>query len=167
MALKRFIVTKNYKAPYVRITNNPRMPQQICYVPFRRGKVIEGELKHVNDKPAFVLVKGTLPFPLTIVKELTTKKEEGESSASGSSEGGQKDALGSALAPAKTTRVRYLDALIIGGIVGAAFVYFAEKQGYFQPVEKKNKLYGAGIAALASLYLVYRSNQNKPKVQKD
>ena len=61
-------------------------------------------------------------------------------------------------------KIKYLDALIIGGLVGFLAVHFGEKQGYITPNEendKKNKMYGALGGALIGLYLVYRHSSTQ------
>jgi hypothetical protein len=55
--------------------------------------------------------------------------------------------------------------MIIGAIVGVVGVYIAEKQGWIAEPDKKYKLYGALIGAAGAAYIVYRTNNAKPKVQ--
>ena len=73
MALKSYILTKDFKSPYVTATGLPHNPSAIKFKQFRRGEVVNGEMKHANNKPAFVLVNGVLVVPLDVVKELVTK----------------------------------------------------------------------------------------------
>lgn len=160
MALSTYVLTQNYRAPFVRITNNPRMPQQICYKNFKAGDMIKGELKHANNKPAFVLVQGTLVFPLSVIKAVVTKEVISDASGETKKEEA-KGPVSNIIPVAKTPKIKYLDAAIIGGLIGLGAVYFAEKKGYLQVVDKKNKIYGAAIGALAGFYLIYRKTQNK------
>ena len=60
-------------------------------------------------------------------------------------------------------KMKYLDAIVIGALVGAGGAYLAEKQGLIATVDKKNKIYGALIGAGAGLYLAYRFKVNKTK----
>jgi hypothetical protein len=169
MALKSYILTQDFKSPYVRVTGRPEKPQQICFKNFKKGEVINGELKHDNNKPAFVLVKGTLAVPLSVIKELVTKDvvnpvdETVTSSAEGApkKEGDAvkkdgKETSGKITIASATSKVKYIDAIVIGGIVGFAGVYLAEKQNWITSVDNKNKVYGAVGGALAALYVVYR-----------
>jgi hypothetical protein len=51
---------------------------------------------------------------------------------------------------------QYVDALVIGAIVGFAGILIAEKQGWIAVVDKKNRLYGAIGGAILGAYLIYR-----------
>lgn len=161
MAQKSYIFTRDYKSPMVVATGMAHNPQSIKFKKFQKGEIVRGELKHANNKPAFLLVNGVCVVPLDIVKELVTK--EVVSNAEGSS-------TASFPKPKKikvptNPKVRYADAMILGAIVGVIGVYVAEKQGWIGEPDRKYKLYGAlGGAALAS-YIVYRTNNAKPKVQ--
>ena len=74
MALKSYILTKDFKSPYVTSTGLPHNPQAIRFKQFKKGEVITGEMKHANNKPAFVLVNGVCVVPLEVIKELVTKE---------------------------------------------------------------------------------------------
>lgn len=160
MALKSYIVTQNFKSPIVRVTGMPHKPQEIRFKQFRKGDIIKGEMKHANNQPAFILVGGACVVPLTVVKELVTK--EISSNASGDSSDNKKSIK---ITPNEGPRMKYLDAVIIGGALGAGAAYLAEKQGWIAMPDKKNKIYGALIGAGIGLYLVYRFKLNKPKPQ--
>lgn len=151
MALKSYIVTQDFKSPYVRVTGLPQKPQEIRFKQFKKGEIVNGELKHSNNQPAFVLVKGTLVLPLSVIKELVTK--EVSHSAEGSAEKPKEEKKMITIQPSK---VKYVDAMIVGALAGFGLVFLAEKQGWIVSVDKKNKIYGAVGGALAGLYLTYR-----------
>ena len=161
MAQKSYIFTHDFKAPYVTATGMPHNPQAIKFKRFQKGEIVRGELKHANNKPAFLLVNGVCVVPLDIVKELVTK-------AVSNADGG-----GSSFPESKpkvvkvptNPKVRYADAMIIGAIIGVVGVYVAEKQGWIAEPDKKYKMYGALAGAVAAAYVVYRTSNGKPKVQ--
>jgi hypothetical protein len=157
MAIKSYIVTQSFKTPLVRVTGMAHKPQEIRFKQFRKGDIVKGELKHANNKPAFVLVGSQLVVPLNAVKELVTK--EIVSSADGESKPQEKVKI----TPNKDPKMKYLDAVILGGLAGFGGVYLAEKQGWIPNVDKKNRIYGALVGAAAGLYLVYRFKMNKAK----
>jgi hypothetical protein len=166
MALKSYIFTTDYKSPYVTATGLPHNPQAIRFRKFKKGEIANGELKHANNKPAFILVSGVCVVPLTVVKELVTKavvEHDDSKQSTSSADGSQKKVA----APTKKSGgVKYIDAMIIGGIVGVGAVFLAEKQGWIKEPDKKYKLYGAAIGAAAGMYLVYRGKNTvtaKPK----
>ena len=158
MALKSYIVTQNFKSPIVRVTGVPHKPQEIRFKQFRKGDIIKGELKHANNQPAFILVNGVCVVPLSVVKELVTK--EIASNASGEATPETKPIK---ITPVQGPRMKYMDAVVIGGLLGAGGAYLAEKQGWIAMPDKKNKIYGAIIGAAIGLYLVYRFKLNKQK----
>lgn len=162
MAQKSYILTQDFKAPYVQITGIPHKPQAIKLKKFSKGQIIKGELKHANNKPAFILVNGVCVVPLDVVKELVTK--EIISSADGKTST-QPITKPKVITVPTNPKVRYADAIIIGAIIGAVGAYLIEKQGWIGEPDKKNKLYGAGIGALAAAYIVYRTNNAKSRIE--
>ena len=161
MAIKSYIITENIKSPYVQVTGLPHKPQAIKFKQFSKGQIVKGEMKHANNQPAFLLVDGVCVVPVSYVKEVVTKEVTSE--AAGPSKETQPvkaDTKFSLRNP-----IQYADAVIIGALVGIAAVYIAEKQKWIETPDKKNKLYGAGIGALAGLYLRYRFKPQtlKPK----
>ncbi len=160
MAQKSYIFTRDYKSPMVVATGLAHNPQSIKFKKFNKGQIVKGELKHANNKPAFLLVNGVCVVPLDVVKELVTKAVVSNADGGGDTTTKQKK-----MVVATNPKVRYADAMILGAIVGVVGVYIAEKQGWIEEPDKKYKLYGAlGGAALAA-YIVYRKNNAKPKVQ--
>jgi hypothetical protein len=163
MAIKSYILTQDFKSPYVQITGRPDRPQAIKFKTFRRGDITKGELKHANNRPAFVLVEGALVLPLEVVKELVTK--EIVSNASGSESKLPKPS--EVVKLSSNPKVQYIDAAIIGAAIGFGGVYFAEKKGWLPiDIDKKIKIYGAIGGAILAAYLVYRFKSNKATIKK-
>jgi hypothetical protein len=159
MALKSYIVIADIKTPYVQGTGVPHRPQEVRFKLIRKGEIIKGELKHANNKPAFVLVNGTLVIPLSAVKELVTKD------ITSNADGTPKEDKQPMKLPS-VNKVKYIDALIVGALVGVGGAYLSEKQGWLGEPDKKNKLYGALIGGAVALYGLYRYKaylKDKPK----
>lgn len=156
--MKAYILTQPYKAPYVVATGIPSNPQRIMMKSFRSGEMVKGELKHANNKPAFVLVGGTLVLPLSVLKEVTTK--EIISDASGSTQ--TSDQPTDSVKKVPTKKLRYIDAILIGGVLGLGAVYLAEKQGWITSPDNKNKMYGVLGGAVLGAYLVFRNENTIP-----
>jgi hypothetical protein len=156
MALKSYIMTTDFKAPYVTATGLAHNPSEIRLKKYRRGQIIKGELKHANNKPAFVLVDGVCVVPISAVKELVTK--EIVAGVDGSTT--TKEAIEKTIGLTKNNtnpKVRYVDAMIIGSVVGFGIAYLLERQGILESTEGRNyKLYGALGGAVLASYLVYR-----------
>ena len=74
MAKESFVVTKDFKTPFVQVTGMPHKPQALKFKTFRKGEIINGELKHVNNKPAFIMVGGQLVVPIEAVQRVVTKE---------------------------------------------------------------------------------------------
>jgi len=158
------------KVPSAVVAQLPNRPKVINYKTFMKGEVVNGELKHLKNKPAFVITEGAFIIPLNIVKKLVTKdiKPEAVSSAEGSEQKSEtpKEA---AKAPIEYTnpKVQYMDGAIVGALVGLGITYGIEKKfPTWLPVDSKNKIYGAVIGALAGLYIIYRKKGIKPAAVK-
>lgn len=155
MALKSYIMTADVRAPYVAATGLAHNPQDIRLKKFHKGQIVKGELKHANNKPAFVLVNGVCVVPISAIKELVTKEIMSGVDASTTT----KEAIDKTIGLTKNNsnpKVRYVDAMIVGGLVGFGVAYFLEKKGYIQSTERSYKLYGALGGAVLAAYLVYR-----------
>jgi hypothetical protein len=164
MALKSYILTNDYKAPYVTATGLPHNPSAIRFKQFRKGEIIKGEMKHANNQPAFILVNGVCVVPLDVIKELVTKEVVSHADGEGSIKDKVSTTLGGSSKNNTNQKVRYIDALLIGAVVGFAGVILAEKQGWITEPDKKYRLYGAiGVGAIA-MYVVYRSKTNKKTI---
>jgi hypothetical protein len=165
MALKSYILTSDVKAPYVTATGLAHNPTSIRLKRYRRGQIVKGELKHANNKPAFLLVDGVCVVPISSVKELVTKEIVAGVDASTTTKETIEKTIG--LTKNNTNpKVRYIDAMVIGSVIGFGIAYLLEKQGYIESTEQRNyKLYGALGGALLASYLVYRKKtQLKIKV---
>jgi hypothetical protein len=149
MALKSYIVVSDVKTPYVQATGVPHRPQQVRFKLIRKGEIIKGELKHANNKPAFVLVNGALVVPLSALKELVTKEVSSEF-------GGEATTEKKAIKLPSINKIKYIDALLVGALAGVGGTYLIEKQGWLGEPDKKNKLYGALIGGAVALYGLYR-----------
>lgn len=166
MAQKTYIATHDFKAPYVEVTGMPHNPQQVKFKTFRKGQQFRGELKHANNKPAFILAENNAIVGLDTVKEIFTKQVGAQtranemSSFSGSTSGETKK-----VSVPTNPKVRYIDAMLLGALVGVIGVVIAEKQGWIAEPDRKYKMYGALGGAVAAAYIVYRTSNAKPKVQ--
>ena len=162
MAKSSYVITRNCKLPSVMVDNtNPRNPNQISWKTFRKGDIINGELKHANNKPAFVLCEGIV-VPLYCIKAVVTKEITSDATGEEKSMEQTKKVIVEA-----TTKVRYLDYAIGGALLGCGAVYFAQKKNWIKEPKKENYLYGAVAGALAGAYIIYRAkNTNKIKITK-
>jgi hypothetical protein len=161
---KSYIVTKDVNSPVVVGSQTAHKPAQVRFRKFRKGQVVQGELKHANNKPSFVLVGAMCVVPIDCVKELTGKDIESNYTGADMDEQKEKPTVIKMSNP----KIKYLDALLIGSAVGFLGVHLAEKQGYLTPNEElpmKNKLIGAGIVGLLAVYIVYR-NQSTQTITK-
>jgi hypothetical protein len=164
MALKSYIITHDVKSPYVVATGLPHNPQQVRLKLFRKGQVVKGELKHANNKPAFVLVNGVCVIGLDVIKEVVTK--EISSNATGLQNPTPTKMIDKTIGLSKNNsnpKVRYIDAMIVGALLGVGGVFLAEKQGWIKEPDKKYKLYGAIGGAVIGYYFMYRKKTQKPK----
>jgi hypothetical protein len=162
MAIKSYLITANVKSPYVQVTGMAHKPQAIRFKQFRKGEIVKGEMKHANNKPAFLLVDGCCVVPLSVIREVVTK--EVTSDVTGTDKPASESPSTMSKLIAKTPAINYVDSAIIGGLIGLGAVYLAEKQGWIAVVDKKNKLYGALIGSAIALYGYYRF---KPKFKKE
>ena len=153
MALKSYILTRDFNSPYVISTGLAHQPTKIKLKKFRKGEIVNGEMKHANNQPAFILVQGTLMIPLSVIKEVVTRD------VNSSFDDGKSNKAAEDKKPAivvTNSKMKSLDAMIIGAIAGLGGVILAEKQGWITSVDKKNKIYGAIVGAIAGLYVSYR-----------
>jgi hypothetical protein len=162
MAIKSYVLTQDYSAPYVMITGLPHNPQQIKVKKFKKGDIVQGEMKHANNNPAFVLVGGNLVFPLEVLKELVTKAiiEDYDVPLHESTLTDVSEPKKTQLLKSSNPKVNYIDSMIIGTIVGLGAVYLANKQGWIAEPDNKHYLYGGIIGAVGAAYLVYRHREN-------
>lgn len=168
MAIESFVLTQDFKSPYVVATGRADKPQQIKAKHFQKGEVVQGELKHANNKPAFVLVQGTLVIPIDAIKKVVAEDIK-TSNADGDPKGEITVQKVEHLDINSNPKIKYIDAMIVGSLVGASAVYGVEKKTTWLPPDKMNKVYGAIVGALAGWYFVYRNKGTQPisKIKKD
>lgn len=155
---KTYIITKDVKVPIVVNSGQAHRPAQIRYKVYRKGEMVKGELKHSNNKPAFVLVGKMGVLPLNCVQEVTSVPVT--SSANGEQSQDKKE-----VEVKKEPKVQYGDAMIIGALIGFLGVYGAQKYGYLDAEDKKFRLYGAIGGGLLGMYWVYRQKNSNKKVK--
>lgn len=158
---KSYIIVKDCKSPVVTNSQTAHKPAQIRFKHFRKGQIVQGELKHSGNQPSFVLVGRMCVVPLDCVKELQGKDIQTSGFTGADMDEAKKQPK---VVKVENPKIKYLDALIIGGLVGFLAIHFGEKQGYITPNEendKKNKMYGALGGALIGLYLVYRHSSTQ------
>jgi len=164
-----YIVTKSFSTPEVYNTGSSYKQAQIGNKRFRKGEIIKGEIKTANGRPAFLLVGRMTIVPLSNIRKLVTQKVTGNSAISGekSLKGSTDDTMLSTYTKKSTIpKIKYLDAVLIGGVLGGVGWFAAEKKGLITSTNPKNKLYAAGVGALLAFYAVYRLQQSKIKAQK-
>ena len=131
MAIESFILTQDYKTPYVRYTGIPHNPNTLQYKSFRKHEIVRGELKHYNNKPLCVIIGEGLFLPLNVVKKVVTK--DVVSDASG--ETTIKEKVEKAVI-SSNPKIQLFDSFLVGAALGAAGVFFAEKKGWIATPEK-------------------------------
>jgi len=163
---KTYIISQTVKVPFVVNSGQAHRPAQVKFRTFKKGEMIQGELKHANNKPAFVLVGKMGVVPIECVQEVnsapvavpTVSNASGETAVEVADEKNKAVII-------ENPKVRYADAFLIGAFVGFLGVHFAQKKGYIPDEDKKYKLYGALGAGLLGAYLVYRSQTTKKTVK--
>jgi len=150
---KSYVFKQDFKAPYVVATGLPHRPTKIMLKKYKRGQIIQGQMVMAKGKPSVLLVSGVIPIPLTVIREVITK-EILQSNASGTPT--TTTNVSSAVVLGKKSNTRYIDAAILGAILGLGAAYLAEKQNLLGQPDKKNKLYGAAIGAVLAMYFIYR-----------
>lgn len=159
MAQEMFIITQNFKSPEVYQTGYSHSPAKIGWRLFRKGEIVKGELKTSNGKPAFVLVGRMNVVPLTHVRKLVTKQVVNSSFAGEDTEPSNVKKYMAKTEP----KIQYMDAVIIGALIGGLGWYFAEKKGWVDNINTKNRLYAALVGSALTTYFVYRYNNHKRK----
>jgi len=159
---KTYILTRDINCPVVATGGTAHKQTQMRMKRFRKGQLIQGELKHSNNQPAFILVGRMCVIPIDAVKEIQGK--DVTSKFSGSDMDQKKTPVQPAPLQSSNPKVKYMDALLIGGLIGFIAVHFAEKKGYITSEDNKNKMYGAIGGAILGAYLVYRHESSKKVV---
>ena len=168
--LQTYIVTKPFETPEVYNTGSSHQKAQIGFKRFRKGEIIRGELKLAQGKPAFVLLGRMTIIPLTNIKKLVTKSvvREGSpfSGADGVKRAADPDYIKKYTQKSKVTKIKYLDAVLVGGVLGGLGFWFAEKKGLIPSTNPKNKLYAAAAGSALCFYAIYRYTQSKQNALK-
>ena len=159
---KTYILTRDVNCPVVATGGTAHKQTQMRMRRFRKGQLVKGELKHSNNRPAFVLVGKMCVIPIDAVKEIQGK--DIVSKFEGADMDQQKKQVQPATLKSANPKVKYMDALLIGGLVGFIAIYFAEKKGYITSEDNKNKMYGAIGGAVLGAYLVYRHQASQSNV---
>jgi len=159
---KSYVLIKDFDAAYVVATGMPHQPQAFKKKKFKKGEIVNGMLKNEKGTAAFVLVGATLVLPVTVLKEVVTKQIGATTNTDQVSNADGTSTLNTNTTAISTVkRTKYLDAALIGAVLGMGVTYLAEKQGWIATPTGKNKLIGAGIGAALGLYFVYRNNAKK------
>ena len=106
-----FVATQDFVTPYVIATGMPHKPTRICKKRFKKGDIITGEIKTVKGKPSFVLHKGVMVIPFSVIEQIVTKKI----AFSGADAGVQKDNPSVKLTPVKNStekKISYIDTAV-------------------------------------------------------
>ena len=158
---KSYIITNDVKVPLVLESGQAHKSAQIRFKLLKKGTIVKGELKHSNNKPSFVLVGRMGVIPLSCVQEVVSTPIV--SIASGTETTENRDSSKDVIIEEKSPKIKYADAMLIGGLVGFLGVYYAQKNNYIDADESKYKLYGALGGGILAMYFVFRNN-NKPKI---
>lgn len=172
--LSTFVLEKEYNAAKVNITTHPTRANSVLMRWFRRGEIIAGEVKHVKNEPAVVITPSGWIFPVSVLKQVVSKGVSSNASGNDDSSDADGDSKKSNLVkdnlktPARTIKVQYSDAFILGAVIGLGGAYLIERK--FPQVQlfqdKKNKFYVAGAFALLGVYAVWRRNENNKNKSK-
>ncbi len=159
----QYVATCDFSVPYVLSTGRAVNPIIQKTKRIKKGEVLKGVLKSANGRPAFLLLKNpegaAIVVPAEYLKEV--KLTELNSNASGGSV--EQKTLAPISVDVKNNKVRYMDAILVGGVIGALGVYFAEKKGWLKTPSHKNKLIGAGVGSALAFYAMYRFKGAKVK----
>lgn len=161
---KTYIITQTVDSPVVISSQTAHKPAQVKMKRFRKGQIVQGELKHADNKPAFVLVGKMCVIPLECLKELEGKEIVSQFSGSDMDEK-KKEAEKTEVVKVTNAKVQYLDAILIGGGIGFVGTHYAIKKGWIQTEDSKARIYGALLGAAMGAYFVFRSQAQKASVK--
>jgi len=155
---KTYIISNDVKVPMVVNSGQAHRPPDIRFKTFRKGELVQGELKHQDNKPAFVLVGRMGVLPLTCVQEVTSIPVSGADGKITETADTKKEI------EVSNKQVKYGDGILFGALFGLIAVHLAQKYDYIDSENNKLKLYGALGGGILGMYLVYRSsNKNNQK----
>ncbi|MES2287565.1 MAG: hypothetical protein V4547_17860 [Bacteroidota bacterium] len=155
-----YLIYKTVKSPAVVNTNLPHKPTAVRWHIFKAGTRVKGKLMPTAEAPKFLLVGGQFVVPLEAIKEIVV--QDVTSSADGKTSGKVSAKLEKAV-KGGNAKIKYLDAGILGAVLGAAAVYLAEKKQWIKMPEKKNTYIGLAIGAGLAMYVVYRIRNKNVK----
>jgi hypothetical protein len=152
-----FVAIQDFVTPLVVATGQPHRPTQILKKKFQKGQIITGEIKTANGKPSFVLHKGTMMIPLSVIKQVITKDIQIGSDGTKSEIAKTNPKVEVKLVKTQDQKNKqYVDGVIVGAILGFGGVILAEKQGWIGVVDKKTRITGMVVGAIIGCYAVYR-----------
>jgi len=151
-----FVATTDFVTPYVIATGMPHKPTKICKKQFRKGDIITGEIKTAGGKPSFVLHKGVMVIPFSCIKQVITKDIKVSNFDNKVIKEKNPNVEVKVPTTPKEKKKQMLDMVLLGAIVGFGGTILAEKQGWLNAEDKKNRLYGALIGAFLGGYYIYR-----------
>lgn len=160
---KSYVLTQDFESPKVMGTNSPRQPIKVGLCKFRKGQIIQGAMQKENGKPAYLLYRGSIVVPITVLKEVVTKDIIQGYSGFDATQANDSKILPK-LEPVKSKQARYLDGILIGGIAGLIAGIVAQKKYGMEDPEHKNKMYLALAGSAIGAFLVYRFKRVEPKI---
>ncbi len=162
-----FVVTQDFKTPRVTATGNNKQPTRIDFKYFKKGQILKGVLHKDNQgNPDVLMLNGTMAVPLEVVKRVITKDIQTSGFDGDVSKSDAPTKI--SLKPKEGSKMKYLDAAIIGGIAGFILTIVSEKKGWLDANEEspyQNKLIGAGVGAVVGAFLIYRFGNNKEEIK--
>lgn len=161
---KDYIVSHDFKSPYVMSTGIPHKPTKIEFRVFKRGQIVSGVLIMASGRPAYVLSNGTFVLPLSNIKEMTTKSVSHGFDGTGAD--GKLKTSAPPIKPITNPKVKYLDGILIGTAVGVIVSFIGVKRGWFTAPEGQKWMpyaIGGGVGAALAAYVVYRKNNKQEK----
>lgn len=159
MSEKRFIMTQNFRSPYVAKDGGGVRPHAMAFRTFSKGQQFNGRI--VNDaqgKPLFIMADNALTIPLSVVKEVVVRD-----TVISNAEGDTKDEPKIITAVKKdAVRFKYTDAGILGALLGFGIYKYAVKKTWILP-ENKHMAISIAVTAGLAMYGVHRFTSSKPK----
>jgi hypothetical protein len=166
-----YVFTQDYKAVYVVATGMPHKPSSIKFKKFRKGEIIKGVLHSPYGKPEFVMIDGIMVVPTNVLRKVITKTINGGGQNSFDGTGGSSESTSQTIAIKKPVdpKIQYMDAMLIGGVVGLVLTHIAEKKEWIGKSEEnpyQNKLIGAAVGAAVGAYIVFKTRSKKVVITK-
>lgn len=166
MANENFLVTQDFKSPFMTITGQAHRPHKIEYKAFRTGQTINGKLHYRGGKPAFVMVDETLVVPLNVIKKIHAE-DISVNQVNSSFDASTK------VYRVETDKYKFTDAGLIGATLGIVAIYVAQKKGLkiYDESMPKNRYVAMGVGALIGgllgMYIAKRFSGDDKILKKD